>query len=386
MALSGRIGQRSNRHLQESRICYKMNKSKDIILEKEAYKMKNIDKELVEWAIQKIEKDYKEDVALLIGQVGGCKIPTDEQNMVFDFFVPATERGNQLARTFIIEDMGYDLYPISWERLNGIANIEEPRMIFAFVKGEVIYARSEAERERYEKLKSEMLLRLQDKAFHMPKSLEYLETAQEIFQTMLFEEDLCNIRKAAGGVCSYLMNAIAMVNGTFLESGYINLTKDLHIMKEYPSAFEKTFEEMLDQVHIDGIREKVYTLIKMTRAFITKKIEPTKKTETEPNYDDLAMWYQEMRYTFRRIGYFASINSAEDCYLLGCYLQIEFDAVMEDFNLEKMDLLSCFDKDDLSGLAKKAEEIEAYLIKILEEKKANQNKYASFEAFIKDNE
>ena len=33
--------------------------------------MKNIDKELVEWAIQKIESEYKEDVALLIGQVGG---------------------------------------------------------------------------------------------------------------------------------------------------------------------------------------------------------------------------------------------------------------------------------------------------------------------------
>lgn len=79
--------------------------------------MKNIDKELIEWAVHKIQTEYREDVSLLIGQVGGGKIPTDEQNMVFDFFVPSTERGNQLACTFIIEDMGYDLYPISWERL-----------------------------------------------------------------------------------------------------------------------------------------------------------------------------------------------------------------------------------------------------------------------------
>ena len=48
----------------------------------------------------------KPDVTLLIGQVGGCKIPTDEQRMAFDYFVPATERGCQLAQTFIIEDMG----------------------------------------------------------------------------------------------------------------------------------------------------------------------------------------------------------------------------------------------------------------------------------------
>lgn len=348
--------------------------------------MKNIDRELVEWAVNKIQTEYKEDVALLIGQTGGGKIPTDEQNMIFDFFIPATERGKQLARTFIIEDMGYDLYPISWERLEGIANIEEPGMLFAFAKGEVIYAKSREEKTRFENLKKEMLLKLQDKSFQMQKSLEFLETAQEIFQTMLFDEALCNVRKAAGGVCCYLMNAIAMVNGTYLENGYMNLTNDLHRMKEYPREFEKAFEEMLSEDEKEGIREKAYVLIRMTREFLMERVAVKKKKAFEPNFDDLAMWYQEMRYTFRRIAYYAGINSAQDCYLLGCYLQIEFDAVMEDFNLKKMDLMSFFDKNDLRIFAGKAEEIESYLVKILEEKQVRQNKYASFEEFIRENE
>lgn len=347
--------------------------------------MKNIDKELVEWAINKIQTEYKEDVSLLIGQVGGGKIPTDEQNMVFDFFVPATERGNQLTRTFIIEDMGYDLYPISWERLGRIANIEEPRMIFAFAKGEVIYAKSQEEKLRFENLKTEMLLKLRDKTFSMPKSLEFLETAQEIFQTMLFEENLCNIRKAAGGVCSYLMNSIAIVNGTYLKNGYMNLTNDLHNMKDYPCEFEQTFTEMLSENKVDAIKKKVYELISMTRKFLMKNISVEEKKDFEPNFEDLAMWYQEMRYTFRRVAYFTGINSAEDSYLSGCYLQIEFDAVQEDFNLKKMDLLSAFDKDDLRGFAKKAEEIEAYLVKAIEESNVHQNKYSSFEEFVRDN-
>ena len=351
----------------------------------EKKKVKNIDKELTEWAIHKIQTEYKEDVALLIGQIGGGKIPTDEQNMVFDFFVPATERGNQLARTFIIEDMGYDLYPISWERLEKIANIEEPRVIFAFAKGEVIYAKSPEEKVRYEKLKNQMLLNLQDLSFQMPKSLEFMETAQEIFQTMLFEEKLCNIRKAAGGVCSYLMNVIALLNGTYLENGYMDLLGDLHRMKEYPYKFEKTFLEMLSTKEIHVICEKVYKLIKMTRSFLKEKMPVIQKTNFEPDYNDLALWYQEMRYTFRRMKYYIEIASAEISYLLGCYMQIEFDAVREDFNLEKMDLMSAFDKEDLGVFAKRAEEIEAYLIKTLEENHANQNKYASFEEFIKEN-
>ena len=347
--------------------------------------MKNIDKELVAWAINKIQTEYKEDISLLIGQIGGGKIPTDEQNMVFDFFVPATERGNQLAHTFIIEDMGYDLYPISWERLENIANINEPGMIFAFAKGEVIYAKSPEEKMRFENLKAEMLSKLQDKTFHTPKSLEFLETAQEIFQTMLFEESLCNIRKAAGGVCCYLMNSIALVNGTYLQNGYMNLTNDLHAMEDYPYEFEKTFTEMLSTNKIEFIKEKVYELIHMTRKFLMGKIAIEEKNDFEPNFEDLAMWYQEMRYTFRRIAYFTKTNSIEDSYLLSCYLQIEFDAVQEDFHLKKMDLLSAFDKDNLHGLAQKAEEIEAYIVETIEKNKVRINKYSSFEEFNRNN-
>ena len=41
--------------------------------------MKNIDKELIEWAVNKIQTEYKDDISLLIGQVGGGKIPTDRR-------------------------------------------------------------------------------------------------------------------------------------------------------------------------------------------------------------------------------------------------------------------------------------------------------------------
>lgn len=344
--------------------------------------MKNIDSELVEWAVNKIKSEYREDVSLLIGQVGGGKIPTDEQNMAFDFFVPATERGNRLARTFIIEDMGYDLYPISWERLEGIANIEEPRMIFAFVKGEVIYARSEQERARYEKLKAKLLERLQDERLQAAKSMEFLETAQEIYQTMLFDDSLCNVRKAAGGVCCYLMNAIAIQNGTYLESGYMNLTRDLHTMKEYPQEFETIFRDMLAMDQVEEIREQVRKLIRLTRIFLMGKLPPEQTAAPEPNYDDLAMWYQEMRYTFRRLRYYTETGSGEDSYLLGCYLQIEFDAVQEDFGLKRMDLMSFFDDHDLRAFAGKAEEIEAYLIRTLEEHQASRNSYGSLGEFL----
>lgn len=350
-------------------------------------RMKNIDKELVDWAIQKIETEYKDDVALLIGQVGGCKIPTDEQNMIFDFFVPATERGFQMANTFMIEEMGYDLFPIGWDRLEGIANIEEPRMIFAFVKGEVIYARTKEDKERFEKIKAQLFERLHDKVLMYGKALEQLETAQEIYQTMLFEEKFGKLRKAAGGVCCFLMSAIASLNGTYLESGYMNLTKDLYGMTLQPKRFKELFTKLLDAKTVEEIRTLVYEMIKATRMLITQN-HPSQSIKQEKVTDDLeelAFWYHEARYTFRRIEYYTSIGAAEDSYLLGCYLQIEFDAIQVDFGLEEMDLMGHFNSKQLADFASKAREIEAYLLTVLKEHGLTGHMYGNLEEFLADN-
>ena len=57
---------------------------------------------LTKWVIDKIEKEYKDDVALLIG-IKGHSTDGDEHGEIFDYFVPATERGNELSETFIID-------------------------------------------------------------------------------------------------------------------------------------------------------------------------------------------------------------------------------------------------------------------------------------------
>ena len=42
------------------------------------------------------------------------------------YFVPKTGEGRALARTFLIQGVGYDFFPLTWERLEGLARLEEP--------------------------------------------------------------------------------------------------------------------------------------------------------------------------------------------------------------------------------------------------------------------
>ena len=151
--------------------------------------MKKIDKELIEWAINKIETEFKGEISLLLGRKGACKIPEDGDDMAFDFFIPACDHGYSLARTFIIDDMGYDLFPMSWERVEGLSTLNEG-IAFCLADSEILYSRSDTDRERFELLRKTMFNNLKNKDFIYMKSLEKINFAMDIYKTMLFEAGL----------------------------------------------------------------------------------------------------------------------------------------------------------------------------------------------------
>jgi len=348
--------------------------------------MRNIDSELIKWAVDKIKNDYAEDVALLIGQKGACKVPTDEQNVAFDFFVPNTNKGYNLAQTFIVEDMGYDLFPMSWERLEGIANLNE-KITFAFARGVILYARTKEDEEKFLKLQEKLKSNLKDKEFANIKSLEQIDTAMNIFKTMFFDNDISHVRKSAGGIMKYLSMAIAMFNGTFLSGSYgsAQFVKEVSQMSSKPELFGVICEDIVVEKDIDKIKNSVYKLIDTTRRFFMKNRQTEFKDERNYNYEDLAEWYYEMRYSFRRVEYYCNAKDYMSAYELGCYFQIEFDAIQGEFGLDRMDLLGCFESDNLLNFQNQAKKLEEYILNVLKENNIKLKIYDDLQAFLESN-
>ncbi len=344
--------------------------------------MKNIDQELINWAVGKIEKDYKEDVALLIGQRGACKIPTDEQKMAFDFYVPATNRGYGLAQTFIIEDMGYDLFPISWERLEGIADLNET-ITFALAKGEVIYARSKEDEERFLGIKARLRQRLADPHYRMNKALMQLDVAMDIFKTLAFDEEMSHVRKGAGGIMQYLSMAIATFNGTYLDRSYGcgQYVGEVAKLDKKPSQYEKLCTTIICAQTVKEIKETVYELIQKTRNFFALN-QLSRDTSENGSLEELGAWYYEARYTFRRLKYFCNEKDYMSAYELGCYLQIEFDAIQDEYGLKIMDLMGAFNAEDLTILLARAQALEDYIVETLKNGKMDLKIYQDLEAFL----
>jgi hypothetical protein len=345
--------------------------------------MKPTQKELTDWAITQIEKKYKDDVALLIA-ISGHSLEDDCHGECFDYFVPANENGNKLAQTFIIDGVGHDLYPRSWKRIENMADFNDD-FTFGLGDAKILYSRSEEDKNHFIAMQEKLKANLQDKDFMFKKALEKLDTAMEIYRTMMFEDLLYKVRMAAGFIARYLSVAVACINGTYFRQRLDLETAELAQMKEIPENFISCFEAIVNAKSLDEFKSLCHELIGTTRKFISAhKPLKTEKAKT-PDYEDLADWYEEGSLTWRRIYYHCDTQNYERAFPDAINLQHELNIIKEEFGLCEMDLLGSFDTANLSAFKQRAQALEQYIINEIESHGVILNKYDTLEQFLKKN-
>ncbi len=345
--------------------------------------MKPTQKELTQWAIEQIQKKYKDDVALLIA-ITGHSLEDDCHGECFDYFVPANENGNKLGQTFIIDGVGHDLYPRSWQRIENMANFDDD---FTYGLGDaiILYYRNEEDLQRFRAMQDKLRANLKDRGFMMKKALEKLDAAMDIYRTMMFEDQLYKVRMAAGFIAHYLSIAVAGMNGTYFRKRLDLETVELAEMKEVPENFIPYFEAIVKAKSVDELRKSGHEIIRTTRKFIAEHKQPNAPRPRMPDYEDLADWYEEGSLTWRRIYYHCNTQNYERAFPDAINLQHELNIIEEEFGLKEMDLLGCFDSADLRALKQRAQELERYIISEIEAKGFKLNKYDTLEQFLAKN-
>lgn len=347
---------------------------------------------LTNWVIQRIEKEYKDDIALLIG-IRGHNIGGDGHGICFDYYVPATERGNELAETFIIDGIGHDLYPRSWERLENSVSLND--MPIAIDAAEILYARSNEDKERFMNLKERLHENLSNPEFVYGKALEYMDQALEIYRSLIFEEKSYRVKAEAGYIHLCLSQAVAVLNHTYTESPLFSEAQALDTdpdsriyhcpeMKEVPKDFYRNAQALLKEQNPEKLKEIILLMLKDTRAFILEK-EPAEESASpsRTDYAALADWYQELSLTWRRLRLFCQNNLPELAHIDAGYLQNELLYIAQEFDVEEMNLLDAFDAGNLSALQECADSLEQKVLAILSDRQTAVLSYESVDAFLK---
>ncbi len=341
--------------------------------------MENVNESLAGWIISKIKNEYCDDIKLLVGD-DVYKLDIDRPGNAMSYYFPASERANKFARTFIIDGIGYDLFPMSWERIENIANLDEDNAA-VLLDSTIIYSASEDEKQRFMSLQSLLRSHLADPRYSHKLALQKIDVAMDLFRTMSFEDTLYKVRKAAGYILIYLSHSVAYANHTYFRRGHNEQVADLAKLPHIPDDFLTLTTAIIASSSIPDIVDLCRRLIKSTRQFFAD-MESKPKSFYNRNYQDLAGWYHELSYAWREVYHWCERKDAAKAFIRGSFLQSEMDVIQSEFGLPEMDLLGAFDGANLDNFQERARLLETRIIETITKNGAYVDSYDSIEEFL----
>lgn len=348
--------------------------------------MKNNDSKILKWAIDKIEREYKDDVALVLGH-GSDMQEADGQTGRYkgeiDYYVPITERANALSRSFIVDEVCYDIYPRTWESIESMAALNDCHTA-CLADASVLYARTEADRAHFEQIRAKLFANLKSRTIVLCKARERLNVAREIFRGMIFNQKLCEVRCSAGFILDYLGQSVALFNGRYFHRNALYQLEELEGFPQKPARFTEVYEQIIRCDTVDQIKMLSYQLLNIVDAFLGTEQE--KRTNGgHQSFRGLADWYQEFSHMWRRIDESCMQQDVRRAFIWGCSLQHELDVVHEEFGLEEMDLVGTFDADNLSVMQARAQEVEGEIVNAIVKSSVRVAIYRTLDDFLENN-
>jgi hypothetical protein len=200
----------------------------------------------------------------------------------------------------------------------------------------------------------------------------------------LFEGRLFKIRENAGYICDLLSLATALANGSYFRHGQTSQLAELQGMEKIPEGFIELYRDIIAEKSPKRQKELCLRIIKSTKSFLDG-CKDEAQPEEKADFSELALWYHELSYTWRRVYYWCDQGDAVNAYVWGCMLQDEVEGTGKTFGITGIDILGSFDAGDLPRYKKRAESVEQVFIETIKKNGAVIDSYESVEAFLAKN-
>ena len=320
----------------------------------------------MEWIVNRAKKGYAQDISLILtygSYINGTAGPKSDVDC---YFIPKTQRGYEFATTLILDGIGYDIFPVSWERVTKIANLKQV-LLPCVGDVKVLYAASQEDLERFRGLQERMGKNLQDEAYSRQIAAEKVSEAAAMLAG--------NVWVAAGYIICTLADAVAIYNHTYYHRGMKKQYEDLLALPGIPSEIpeeylavirSKTDEECIE--HCSRMLRVVADYIGVEAELGEYKAQPTQVW----NYQELGPLYEEISSTFNKI-------YANDDPVVVYHAAVSLQGELP----EDLDIIGAYCYEDLASIKERAKLVEqCYVARILEAG-GQINRYKTMEEVIR---
>lgn len=251
---------------------------------------------VAEALVEKIRKDYRNDISIVA--LCGSYVYNDihDKSDLDFYFIPETERGYQVAKTFILDDISFDFWGLSWDRAISMANYNEEN-VSIIVGSQVIYYSSEEVLKRFHQL--QQVGEKISKAEFREKAISQLKKSYSIYFDMLAKgNDLHRVKSKAIEILRTLSFAVALLNCTCIRRGWGKLLSEIINMNFIPADFPSLFEDIISSYDSYELIDKTQKLIINTKALIDSQAE---KSVPEDFRNIFSGFYEEEKSYYNKI-------------------------------------------------------------------------------------
>lgn len=199
-------------------------------------KRKEINDNLVKWIVNKVSTEYANDVSLVLIYGSYVNGTVNSKSDVDCYYIPKSEHGYHLAVDFIIEGIGYDIFSISWERVERIANLYE-NMSPLVGNVQIIYSNSTEDIECFETMQARLKSNLLNDKYVKEIAIKRCEEARRFCAMLNQIHSASEVRKFALQEASgYKSQIVNKVDASRLASLYEEISstfnKILYVVKQ----------------------------------------------------------------------------------------------------------------------------------------------------------
>ena len=300
----------------------------------------------VELLIEKIKRDYAEDIAFVVMMGSRIYQDTYPKSDVDLYYAAKTKRGENLAQVFIVDGVGFDFWCIPWERLERMAEYEENKTSI-IAEGQLLYVGSEEDRQKFEQLRKKSLDTTDQWGF-VCKARKQFQTVFEPYFRLMRANTLHEARMEAFDVLYPLTWPIALLNRDMVRRGRAKLKGELLKMPLLPENFSALYDVVFQTRDIQNLQDAYTQLISnMDRLLLSleKVLRPLL-----PFRQKLAGLYEEMINFYNKIEHYCETKEYTGALFAAAELTNEFDIAFDGTGVsprELPDIVGAYDEQQM---------------------------------------
>ena len=296
---------------------------------------------LINMVVERTKRDFPEDIAAS-GLIGSFTTNEYHEKSDLDLIILINnEKGWGISRGFILDDVGYDFYCTSWDRIPTMTHME----VYYCAKPEY-QARINDLLETKQKELDEPVGNKQ-----IEKAKRFVNSAKQCFANVMIADKIGAARYYAGEMLDSIIEAISELNNKVIRKYGLRKFLETLLSFEYlPNDFEEHYMLLVDAKDIDGIKQACVNLLtgfvglydEMSLKFIQSPV---------PTYDNLKGTYEELWCNYRnKILRSTSLNEKSYAFLTAIGAQNYLNEMTFSIGTKRFDVMQYFDSDNLSLL------------------------------------